>query len=475
MVKYSLMNRLGKLFIFIISAIIFGFSCAGKVSADNKFGIHILEPAEVSKATELVNSSGGDWGYVTFVLREDDLDGAKWQQFFDDCRRFHLIPIARLATKMNQAGFWERPTIEGLEKWPAFLNSLNWPTKQQIVVLFNEPNHAKEVGGELNPEYFAQVSDQLIDLFHRQNSNFLVLNAGFDQAAGNSRDTLEETSFLSRMNSSVPGIFNKFDGWASHSYPNHGFVGLPSDTQRGSIKGYEWELEFLKTLGVDKDLPIFITETGWPHKEDSQNLNGFYNQNKVAEFFQEAFELWQKDDRVKAVTPFVLNYPVAPFANFSWLRQDGSSYPQYDRVLGIAKEKSEPEQVRSFTITKLKVIDFLPADYVFKGKVVIKNTGQWIMGERGEFELKLDQPQKDGLKISGAKISQGDLLFPGDEKELDLIIETGSKSEEYQFSVDDQQHTIYVFKPWELKNQEVSLWQQIKTKIKLWWYEFRER
>jgi hypothetical protein len=37
----------------------------------NKFGIHILSANEIEKAKELVNSNGGDWGYVTVVIRDD--------------------------------------------------------------------------------------------------------------------------------------------------------------------------------------------------------------------------------------------------------------------------------------------------------------------------------------------------------------------------------------------------------------------
>ncbi len=42
--------------------------------SNNRFGIHILNPSEVEKAAELVNSSGGDWGYVTIPIRANDRD-----------------------------------------------------------------------------------------------------------------------------------------------------------------------------------------------------------------------------------------------------------------------------------------------------------------------------------------------------------------------------------------------------------------
>ncbi|MCL5090619.1 MAG: hypothetical protein M1514_01270, partial [Patescibacteria group bacterium] len=116
----------------------------------NKFGIHILEPNELAKAQELVNSSGGDWGWVTVVIRDDDLNYDKWQGFMDQCRERHLIPLVRIATH-TVGSSWIKPTKEDAVKWANFLSSLNWPVEDKYVIVFNEPNHAKEWGGEVNP------------------------------------------------------------------------------------------------------------------------------------------------------------------------------------------------------------------------------------------------------------------------------------------------------------------------------------
>ncbi|MGI5826691.1 MAG: hypothetical protein ACOX50_04750, partial [Patescibacteria group bacterium] len=63
----------------------------------NKFGIHILETTDLEKARELVNSTGGDWGWVTIVIRDDEMDFDKWQNFMDQCREKHLVPLVRIA------------------------------------------------------------------------------------------------------------------------------------------------------------------------------------------------------------------------------------------------------------------------------------------------------------------------------------------------------------------------------------------
>ena len=218
----------------------------------NKFGIHILDPGELQQAAELVNSSGGDWGFVTIVIRDDDRDFEKWQNFFDQCRQLHLIPLVRLATH-NENETWVAPKKEEISSWVNFLVNLNWPTKNRYIIVFNEPNHAKEWGGKIDPPHYAQILDEFISQLKKANPDFQVLPAGFDLAAPNSKTTKDALAFWQEMSKEVPGIFEKIDGWASHSYPNHGFLGKPQDSGRTSIRGYQWELAVLKNqFGVKK-------------------------------------------------------------------------------------------------------------------------------------------------------------------------------------------------------------------------------
>jgi len=230
----------------------------------NKFGIHILEPSDLAKAQELVNSKGGDWGWVTVVIRDDNLDHDKWQDFMNQCREKHLIPLVRIATHLEGES-WIKPKPEDTEKWANFLNNLNWPVSDQYVVIFNEPNHAKEWGGEINPREYSRILSDFSLKFKMKSAKFKILNAGLDLAAPNSKTTMETSRFMSEMNFEIPGIFEKLDGWVSHSYPNHGFLGKPWEAGKTSVKGYEWELSVLKNnFKVKKELPVFITETGWP-------------------------------------------------------------------------------------------------------------------------------------------------------------------------------------------------------------------
>ena len=75
----------------------------------------------------------------------------------DQLRERQLIPIIRIATK-GEGSSWRRPKLEEAQEWANFLNSLNWVVKNRYVILFNEPNHATEWGGTVDPKSFAEVN-----------------------------------------------------------------------------------------------------------------------------------------------------------------------------------------------------------------------------------------------------------------------------------------------------------------------------
>ena len=94
---------------------------------NNKFGIHLATPddGDLDRAEELVNSSGGRWGYVTLVIQENDRDLNKWQGVFDKLREQRMIPIIRIATKPDGSN-WRRPDKSDAQSWVDFLNKLHW-------------------------------------------------------------------------------------------------------------------------------------------------------------------------------------------------------------------------------------------------------------------------------------------------------------------------------------------------------------
>lgn len=122
------------------------------------------------------------------------------------------------------------------------------------------------------------------------------------------------------------------DGWASHSYPR-GFTGSTTDTGRKSLRTYDWELDLLSSFGFQKQFPVFITETGWHNTVDD-----------IVEKYRSAYQtIWIPDDRVVAVTPFILSYETPPFDVFSWKKPGKDTfYDHYAVVQGMVHVYGEP-------------------------------------------------------------------------------------------------------------------------------------
>ncbi len=224
-------------------------SCS-RICSNNKFGILIINssPEETLRAAALVNSNGGDWGWVVLLLGEQERDRGSdaIQGVFDDLRRKHLIPVVRLTTK-PEGDVWSKPKTDDPEKWAQFLNGLVWPVKNRYVIVYNEPNHGSEWGGEASPSGYARVLDKTITALKAKSSDFFVLNAGFDSSTPQKPPAyMDELKFLLEMEKEIPGIFKKIDGWVSHAYPNPEFSGSQFDNGRTSIQSYKWEQKILE-------------------------------------------------------------------------------------------------------------------------------------------------------------------------------------------------------------------------------------
>jgi len=263
------------------------------------------------------------------------LDTARWTAAFNQMKELKLIPIVRIAT-LQLGGMWVKPTTESADKWAEFLNSLPWPIKKRYVILFNEPNHRVEWGGEINPREYARIARAYWEELKKASFEFAVLPAGLDAAAPNGPTTMDSKDYFDQMVQEDPLIFTLFDGWASHSYPNPGFSGSPSENGKMTIRGFEWELNYLSQYHLPQNSPVFITETGWRNSNNKQE--------QIASYYQQAFsEAWNHPN-VVAVTPFLLRYDAKPFNTFSWkIPGTDTYYPYYKEVLGISKNAGTPE------------------------------------------------------------------------------------------------------------------------------------
>lgn len=304
---------------------------------NNKFGLYIYSTENfIKKADELINSNGGDWGYVLIPYNVRDYDETKWKKIFGLLNSKHLIPIIQL-WDVNLDSY-QKETKEAVE----FLDNLQWPIKNRYVSVYNEPNDARFWKDSLDPEGYARILNFTIDEFKKINKDFFLLNGAFNSTAPSVAGYMDEVEFMRKMNAEIPGIFEKLDGWASHPYPQPGFVGLPTDRGRASIRAYEWELDILNYEFKVNNLPVFITETGWPHSEGTVFNYNYYDAEKVADYIKYAFEkVWLIDDRVVSITPFTVYYD-PPYDNFSWVGKNGEGYKQFQTILSLKKVAGKP-------------------------------------------------------------------------------------------------------------------------------------
>lgn len=308
---------------------------------NNRFGIHIVDENDLMDASNLVNSNGGQWGYVTFVIQEGDRDLNRWFNVFTSLRKLKLIPIVRIATSIERNN-WQKPDINKIGDWVSFLDSLPWPIENRYVIIGNEPNHAKEWGGKVEPHEYATYFVEFSKSLKESSADFFVLPAGLDASAPNSYLTMDEVLYLKRMLEVEPNFLSYIDAWNSHSYPNPNFTGSELDSGRGSVRTFEWELELLKEYGLTRQLPVFITETGWAHNQEGK-VKEFVNTDSLGEKLKYAFENVWNSKEIVTVTPFIFNYQDSPFEMFSWKKTDGSFYPFYNDVMSLAKVKGEPK------------------------------------------------------------------------------------------------------------------------------------
>lgn len=300
-------------------------------------GMHLLHPEELSLALPLLriqDPKEEKWVYVTIPYSLEDVGKPKdWQNFFDLAKKEKVVPIVRLVTRAHN-GVWLKPSYFDVVTQLNSLNKLDWPTQEKHIIVFNEVNHAKEWENEIDPADYAKIFRFSSQWAKALDQNFVILPAAMDLAAPNGKVTLEAFNYLEQMLEFDPEIFRYADAWNSHSYPNPAFSAPPTNRGKNSLRGFEYELAFLAKHGYEA-MPVFITETGWEYNKTTAR--------KLDQYYQYALEnIWLKDERIVAVTPFVFRGAPGPFAGFSFLGADGKPtvhHQALSRVLGAMSEK----------------------------------------------------------------------------------------------------------------------------------------
>lgn len=397
--------------------------------SNNKYGIHVIDPTDIANVEELVNSSGGSWGYVKVVIPETDRNTEKWDPIFREFRRRKLIPIVRIASKSIE-DYWDIPTEQSIADWPAFLNSLSWPTANRYVMLYNEPNHANEWGKTVDPIGFATIATSLSNLLKLSSPDYFILGAGLDVSAPSDLYTMDAQVFLSIIAKEKPEYFHAIDGWTSHSYPNPAFSQPPERTGRISLRSYLWEKSLLQDLGVWRNYPVVIGETGWIHQQGQSFVKDNLQPEKIAEYITNAGETVWKDSSILAVLPFVYNYQTPPFDVFSF-RTIGNSawHPHAFAYKSIPKQTGKPLQHEAYSASS----DLLPPTLITRSEytlaISLTNEGQAIFTPGSGYSLIFrDENGENPIIIKRTSIGT---IEPDETREGEIVIQTPDEPGEH--------------------------------------------
>lgn len=293
-------------------------------------GMHILETEEIGLATKHFKRPDNHWSYITIPIRKDQMDQSKWQAFFDECQRLQLIPLVRLVTEFDpNKGAWEKPSRHDVVEFAEFFSDLNWPTTKRHIIIFNEPNHDGEWGGEISPEEYADILQFSLDWFETESYPYEVIPAGLDAAAPNGPKTMDSFRFIDKMFAARPQLVEKLTVWNSHAYPNPAFSASAYRSAKNGIDGWKYELNYLND-NYQIDLNVYITETGWDQRGMSQRL--------LTNYYKHALNTAWNDERILAVTPFILKGQNGIFDHFSFLNSDGSPTPQMKALIAAKEE-----------------------------------------------------------------------------------------------------------------------------------------
>ncbi|MCC7370301.1 MAG: hypothetical protein IT306_17890 [Chloroflexi bacterium] len=334
-------------------------------AAVNKRGVHLLLDDGDTRFSEAVWEQHIVWtarltgqgGYAVQLIRSNDLRPASWQHMIDLMDREGVVPIIRLATFKSPDGqWWTTPTPDpdgrgyksAADRYRRFFDAIDWRAETVLVTVANEVNRPDEWGGAPDPAAYARFLRDVTDALRRVTSvNVLVLNGALDayapSASFGTTYAIDSERFMEGMVAEVPDIFERLDGWASHAYPLGPFGEHPGQqafkiddvrpnagprpqppagvVNRG-VNGYVWELWKLRQLGLSRELPVYVTESGWRHRATQAPSRdkdfAVVEDDRFAELVQLAYDgppdgspaggwtPWNQDPHVRAVALFAL-------------------------------------------------------------------------------------------------------------------------------------------------------------------------
>ncbi len=330
-----------------------GGSGTGGAPPVNRYGIGYVDQGDAT-ANALSAKLIGPGGYVTVIFADITPSRTSadqsWKDSISDLYSRDLIPVVRMAPpwgNRNVRNMGESPTsYKALaQAYAAVIKDLpkraGWPL---YVEVDNEPNLCYEwacdsgslSAQEMATEYAHLLSDVADALHAIGDSRIKVLNGALAPGGVNSCDCSTQngppgtlsTAFLGYMKSAVPGVFDKIDDFASHSYPASGEgYGFFCDYSQ-AMTGLTFYKKELAAIGKP-NMKVIMTETGWPIQWPNAPT---WTRDQVADFTVSAYQnVWLTEPGILAVTPFILRGG-SQWEDFAWVKADGSPYPVYTKV-----------------------------------------------------------------------------------------------------------------------------------------------
>ena len=334
---------------------------------ENRFGIGLVGPGDVSQL-DLTADLVGPGGHIKMIFPGvvPGMSGppAEWVSVVREAYARDLIPVVRFGPpwgdrrvrNQSDSGSDGRSYTALAASYVAIVRGLplrdGWPF---YVEVHNEPNLCYEwqcdrgrfpsdrIDSARIAEEYASMLRDVADALHAiGDPRVRVINGGLApggvrwcECNGTSEGAFEagntSRDFLAQMAAAVPGVFDRIDAFASHSYPAEGegwgfFV--PYDRAGPGLRYFETELA---TIGRG-DLDVLMTETGWPTVHGGVT---YATRAEVATWTRQAYEgVWLGHARIRAVMPFILQ-DTGGWDGFAWVAGDGTRRPVYDQVRAL--------------------------------------------------------------------------------------------------------------------------------------------
>lgn len=328
-----------------------GSGATGGAPPVNRYGMGYVSEGSAADH-DLTAKLVGPGGYVTVIFADikpgRTTADASWKASIQAAYDRDLIPVIRMAPPWGDRrvrDMGESPTsYKGLAQvYRDVIADLpkraGWP---MYVEVHNEPNLCYEWAcdsGSLSDQQmaseYAHMLSDVADAVHSiGDPRIRVLNGALapggvtscDCATQNGSPGTLSTAFLGYMQSAVPGVFDKIDAFASHSYPasgeGYGFFAPYAQAMPGLVF-------FKKELAAigKPNMKVILTETGWTIQSDA----GTWTRDQVADWTVQAYQnVWLTEPNILGVTPFILRD--ASWDKFAWTQTDGTPYPVYTKV-----------------------------------------------------------------------------------------------------------------------------------------------